>query len=152
MSTENTLIEKIKAKSLVETNKLNKQILVNSILKYEYSKKLIKNDENEIIECCEYVNNRDKFKLLLDQYENSKLYIHQLKKRLGRNCYEYEQAINNELFLKNLRDSKIGYLNKEIDKYKLNAANVRSELKKYWPCEKCISEFNPTKRLKVKFD
>lgn len=80
--------------------------------------------------CCQFFNNQEEFKWLLHPYMDHRLSIHYLKvqenrswKRLAPNHYS--------LLAHHMKD----------------AIELRSKLKKIWPCAACIWLYNPTHRI-----
>lgn len=88
-------------------------------------------------ENCKYPQNSIKFREWLHQHIKAKVDLHRAEKH-----QDWHQAYN----CKFLSCKRCGDLSKKILELSKEVRHTKYFLKTYWPCEDCITKYNPTGR------
>lgn len=90
--------------------------------------------------CCKFFNQQEEFKKILKQYIDHRAVIHRLKIQEDKvwNYYRRDRSY------KDLAPNHYSMLRDRM----IWANELRSKLKKIWPCAACIWLYNPTHRTR----
>lgn len=98
---------------------------------------------------CLYPTNKETFTLILKAYERARLREYHamrsfIRTRNSDSVYKTDVLYGGKFSREDFYDSR------ESASVIQSARQLRQELKRFWPCERCIHEFNPTHRSYIK--